>query len=718
MNYKSKIKKSFTLQQEQADCGVACLLSIVRYHNGDSSIEYLRTLSGTDRVGTTMLGLSQAATALGLNVEGLVAGECADLKTLNHPAILHVVNDSGYEHFVVYYQSHEDAYVIGDPAKGVKTITNDDLNRMWTSKRLMQINVGEDFISSKFNSSKKRRWFLAQLTSDAPMLITAVFLGVVVAVTNLSTAMFLQRLIDKILPSKNANQLTLGLVLLLLVMLVKSGLNAIRSALLNKQGVEFNARIANEFYDKLLQLPQSFFDTRKTGELVTRLNDTRRIQQTLSFITSNVIIDALTAIVTLGYLLTTAPTIALIALGSIPLYFGIAWFFNDNIELFQQDIMANSAVTENNYIETIQGIEAIKINNKEEGFVKKNKGIYKLLQNSIFGLRRLTIKISFLFETTNTVLLVSIISSGTFLFLGGKISLGEMISSISIAGSFTPAIMALSIANIQVQEAKVAFNRMFEFANLPTEQNLAGQSAESRMDSPTLLNPGSILINRLSFGFPGRRPLFQDMSFAIAKGEITLLMGESGKGKSTLLQLIQRLYLPLSGEMTVDGVSLSDIPSRQWRECIGVVPQFPKIFNTTLLSNISLDMENQQEEQVLKFCKENGFDAFFSGFSDGYQTIVGEGGVNLSGGQKQLLALARALYKQPQFLLLDEATSAMDTYMEQFVFNLIHRYKPTTGIFMVTHKINELLNVDRIYKLEQGNFATVPFNVKAKAALA
>ena len=206
-------------------------------------------------------------------------------------------------------------------------------------------------------------------------------------------------------------------------------------------------------------------------------------------------------------------------------------------------------------------------------------------------------------------------------------------------------------------------------------------------------------MQNISFRFPGRKQILKDVSLHFNNGEMVALLGESGGGKSTLLQLIQKFYSPEAGTIKTD---ITTIDAQQWRETIGSVPQDLKIFNGNLLYNITLSDQPEDYQKAVAFCEDNGFGKYFQEFPQNYLTLLGEEGVNLSGGQKQLVVLARALFRQPKILLLDEATSAMDRNTENFILSLLQKAKSEMAILLVTHRIKTAQRCDRIYILEEG----------------
>ncbi len=690
---------AFTLQQGQSDCGVACLLSILRFHGGEMKLERLRELSGTDKQGTTLLGLYQAANQIGFTAEGMEAESIENLSELINPTILHVVLEGKMEHYLVFYpklnnSGESKTFTIGDPAKGIVEYSAEELDKIWQSKALLVLTPNEHLKQVSTEQKQKKEWFLNIVRPDFTILGIASIMGIIIAALGISTAIFSQRLIDDILPKQDTKRLILGLMLLFILLLARSFVSYLRGFLLNRQSQGFNNRIIDGFYSSLLHLPKSFFDSRKTGELIARMNDTRRIQQTVSFLTGNVLINLLVLIASSIYVFTISVSIGFVALASIPLFGGLVWFYNKKIIAQQKEVMASYAQNESNYIDTIQGIEVIKSSNKEPFFTNLTKMIYGVFQTKVYDLGKLSLRFGLLGEIISVILLVGMISCASWLVITKVLKIGEMMAILSIAGSIIPAVSALAMTNIQIQEAKVAFDRMFEFVNIESELRLRSVSE--------CLEFSNLEIKNLSFRFAGRKLLLKNISLKVQKGEMIAFWGESGSGKSTLIQIIQRFYEVESNKIFVNASEWNEIDTKAWRDILGVVPQQIKLFNGTVLDNICLENAQEEAKNVIDFCQNYGFSQFFEDFPQGYLTILGEEGINISGGQRQLVALARALYRKPQLLLLDEATSAMDRITEKFIFKLLHKIRNEMAIIMVTHKPQTARIADRIYIIENG----------------
>lgn len=291
----STLRKTFVMQHDQTDCGVACLLSLIRYYGGDCTLEKLRELSGTNTEGTSLLGLYQAAGQTGFTAEGCEA-DAAALIEHGQPVILHITPEKHLNHYIVCYGYDDNRFVVGDPAQGIVHYTSDELERIWLSHACLTLTPSAAFVKAQIQRRDKWRWFVSLLRDDRQLLLFSIVIGAGIAVLSMAMAVFSQRLIDDILPSHNVGKLTAGIVLLGILLIARVGLDAIRQLLLIRQTRDFNNRITDRFYSALLSLPKRFFDTRRTGELVARLNDTQRVQRVVTAVASSVVIDVLTMV--------------------------------------------------------------------------------------------------------------------------------------------------------------------------------------------------------------------------------------------------------------------------------------------------------------------------------------------------------------------------------------------------------------------------------------
>lgn len=699
-----QINKIHTRQEDQSDCGVAALRSVRQYFGGAApTFERLREMSGTSRQGTTMLGLYQAAQKQGLKVEAYEA----DLKSLadcQDICILHVLKQQRLLHFIVCYgyDAEQDAFLIGDPAEPkVAWWPAAEIDEIWQSRSLLLFPQGQDLRPAEVAAQKSRWYWVGELIrDDLNILGLALALGLVIALLGLATAIFSQKLLDDILPSGDQLRLLSGAALLLVLLMARAGLGYLRSLFLLRQNRDFNVRIIGHFFGRLLQLPKSFFDHRKTGDLIARMNDTRRIQQTIARIISGIALDVLMVVVASVAIFSYHWQVGLLAIAWIPVFAWVVYRFHPQIVQGQRQVMQSYATNESNYVDTIQGIGTIKVHNRQPIFQQVTTAVYRLFQEAILSLGKVGIHFNLWTELVSMIFVVGIITMSSILVLREALSMGSMMAILQLIGILMSGVVSVAMANIDLQEARIAFDRMFEFTTIPSEYEEEADSPEVQVQDFEELR-----VEQLRFRFPGRAAILEEISFLLRKSEWIAILGESGCGKSTLLQLLQKFYTPEAGRIRVNGTDLDLIGFESWRSQIGVVPQQIKIFNGTLLDNILLGQAVEDPATLEAFFQEYGFDHYFRQFPNGYVTMLGESGVNISGGQQQLVALARALYHRPQVLLLDEPTAALDRNTELFVLELLERLSEEVAIIMLTHRLRAARAADHIYIIESGRIS-------------
>lgn len=687
------IKKNFVLQTDSTDCGVACLLSVIRYFGGESNTEYLRELCGTSLEGTTLLGLVQGGQDLGIETKGL-RGNFEYLEQIENPVILPVQIENRFNHYVVCYPSTEkDIFVIGDPAKGINNYTKEELEKIWVTKALVQLQKTDKFILKNTLQQQKRIWFLNLLQEDFGIITVSFALGLAIAGLGLTTAIFSQKLIDEILPKAQYSKLYVSLVLLCVILFARNNLNYLRTWFLLKQSIGLGQRMMSTFFGNLLYLPKSFFDHRSIGDLTARMHDTNRIRGTITFLVGNVLVDALVVLMSIIFLFFYRLEIGFLAIFSVLGYLGVIFYYQKSIISQQKQVMQSYAKNEGYYIDTLQGISVIKNTNKEHFFQNIIQNIYNHYQKQVFDLGIIGAKFNFWGELIGLFLMISAFGYGSYLVIQKKLPLGEMIAITTIVSSFIPSLVRLITAHLQIQEARVAFERMYEFASV-TPENLGKDTQEHQIDNFEILE-----VKNLTFRFKGHKTLLKDFNLTLQKGEVLGLIGKSGMGKSTFIQILQRFYTAEKVEILYNHQNWELINLPNWRKIIGIVPQDIKIFNANVFENIALENSIENYQKIVLFCQNMGFSKYLEALPQSYFTILGEHGIKLSGGQKQLIGFLRALYQKPQILLLDEFMTGMDEDMQKEILSFLEKIKKDLGIIFISHQKDLLLKADKILNI-------------------
>lgn len=693
-----KVKRSHIQQLSNKDCGATCLATIVKFFGGEISLEHLRRLCGTTREGTTVLGLFQGAKKIGLDASPLKAKEIKNLKDLNSPAILHVIMDGNRNHYITFFGFKDNQFLIADPGGEVLWVEEDYLKKIWKSLALLSLTPNQDFEFLENLTKKKIRWLYSIIKEDFPILGIMAFLGLIMTVLGLSVSVFSQKLIDEILPNADFQRLTLGLVLIFVLLSVRSITAYIRSKITVKQSTAFNSKIVLDFYSRLMNLRKEFFDSRKTGDFISRLNDTQRIQRTITYLAGDLSVDLLLILVTTFAVFSYSNQMGYLLLFFLPLYFALVYKYSKRLSTKQKSVMKAFAMTESNYIDTIQGISSIKNFGKEKNVTALNSDIYLNYQNQVYSLGILGAGMGLSSNFLGVVYMSILLSVVSLMVLSEALMLGEMVALIAFFGMIIPSVNKLAMSNVQIQEAKIAFERMFEFGFAQTEDPTSNVEILDSFDS--------VKLSDVCFRFAGRKLLLNYINIEIKKGRLTCILGESGGGKSTMLQLVMRFYELESGKILFNKEKdISQLNMGSWRSSIGFVEQDTKIFNGTLFQNICFFDPKAKPEVVEAFCNAYGLMRFFEKLPSGLASVIGEDGINLSGGQKQLVSFARTLYHNPKCLLLDEFTGAMDKETETFMLGLLEDLKYRMPILIVTHKISPALRSDYIYILEGSKIA-------------
>lgn len=699
MNYSvKKLQKFHVRQLGEYACGLACLSSISKYYGGEISQEKLRDVSGTTISGTTLLGLIQAAKEIGLEAKGFEA-DMEHLKQQNSPVILHVVLDEVREHFVVVFGFAKGGFWVSDPGVGIECWTEERLLKVWRSKILLQVNRTNQFETKKSTNHSKKEWFKSLILEDIPVLLVATVLGTLMAITGLSTAIFSQKLIDDFLPNETYQKAVFGVLALGVLLIFRALLGYFQGIFMARQGRGLTIRIVTSFMDKILRLPMKYFKGYSTGDFIARMNDSIRIKNTVSMITGSVIINFLVVAVSLSFVFYQSWLIGILSLGGIAAFGLTGWYYHSPILKKQKEVMVAHASNETQFIDGLTGVPVIRSYGKEQEYGDRMNQMFVSYQDKGYDLAILGNSFSFFTQLIVAVFTGLLFGVGVYLVFDKSLLLGELMSLIQVGSSIIPAVAGLVVANIQLQEAKVAFDRMHEISGLPSEQMVIGDGNAGKTDLRCLLD-----LKEVKFRYPGRMPILNGISFQLNPRESLGLFAPVGTGKSTLVDLIQQFYSPESGEINLPFLQGQDLGLEDWRSQMAVISQKEKIFNTNVLDNIVLTTNQEEVQEKIQFLQSLDCLQLLQNLPQGILTLCGEEGRNLSGGQRQLLGILRALAKKPKILIMDEATSAMDFEMEGKILSLIQNYikEFDSGLLLITHQPILAMRLDRLLILEMG----------------
>lgn len=682
-------------QHDITDCGAACLASVAAHFGLDMPISKIRQYASTDKKGTNILGLIEAAEQLGLTAKG-VKGEFEALFEIPTPAIAHVVVKEGLHHFVVIYNVSGRYIEVMDPMDGkIHKLPHSEFKKRWTGVLLL-IMPGENFTAgSQKVSIRSRLWYL--LKPHRSVLLQATVGAAVYTIIGLSTAIFVQLLVDYVLADGNRNLLNLLSAGMIILLLIQIFIGAAKTVFTLKTGQLIDARLILGYYKHLLKLPQQFFDTMRVGEIISRINDAVKIRAFINDVAINIIVNIFIVVFSFALMFTYYWKLGLVMLAIIPLFSLVYLITNRLNKKTQREVMEHAAELESQLVESLNSVSTIKqfgleqtANLKTEiKFVQLLKTVYRSGLNSVFSGNAS--------QFTSRLFTIILLWVGAVYVLQGFITPGELLSFYAIIGYFTGPVSELVGMNRTIQDALIASDRLFEIMDLDKEEE--GHKVKLKKEFI-----GDISFENVCFRYGSRADVFGGLNLTIPKGNITSFVGESGSGKSTIVNILLKMYPIQSGRVSIGELNLQHADSKSLREVISVVPQKIDLFAGNVIDNIAIGDYEPDMASILSICKNLGILGFIEDLPNGFGTYLGENGATLSGGQKQRIAIARALYKEPEILILDEATSSLDSASEQYVQKSVHylRKKGKT-VILIAHRLSTVMMADKICVLHKGD---------------
>jgi ATP-binding cassette, subfamily C, bacteriocin exporter len=691
------MKKSVKIKQhDKTDCGAACLASIASHYGLKYPISRIRQYSSTDKKGTNVLGMIEAAQKLGFTAKG-VKGPFESLLTIPLPAIAHVIVKKVLHHFVVIYKITPKYVIVMDPAGGIEgRLTHNEFKEEWTGV-LILLAPAETFSRGDKSVSIGRR-FIELMAPHKSIMAQALFGAAIYSILGLSTSVFVQKIVDFVLVDGNLNLLHIMGIAMFVILALKVYIGSMKSFLAIKTGQKIDAVLILGYYKHLMLLPQQFFDTMRVGEIISRVNDAVKIRSFINSVSVDFVVNSLVLIFTTILMFVYSWKLALTVIVGIPFYLAIYMVYNRFNKNRLRKIMENSADLESQLVESLNSVATIKRFGVEDSANLKTETRFVKLLNTTFTSAKVSILSGNASELIAGSITISLLWFGATIVVKQEITPGTLMSFYALLGYVLSPISALINANQSLQDAMIAADRLFQIMDLELEEN---------DDKKITLTPDiieDIHFKNVSFRYGSRKQVFEDLSLTICKRSITAVIGESGSGKTTLMALLQNLYPLQSGKIEIGNYDIKNISNRSLRNLVGAVPQNVDLFAGTIIENIALGDMEPDMKRIVEICTLLKITEFIENLPHSYLTNLGERGVSLSGGEKQRIAIARALYKNPEVLILDEATSSLDTVSESFVKQAVRLLKEKgKTIVIITHRLNTIIEADKIIYLENGH---------------
>lgn len=688
------------------DCGPTCLRMVAKHFGRSYSLQELRNKSFLTREGVSMLGISDAAEAIGLKTLGVKIPFEKLKKEVPLPCIVHW-NQS---HFAVAYKIKKDKVYVADPAVGLVTYTMGEFLQSWLSVKDNGHSVGvalllettPDFYTKNTDFENHKKNSLAYLFSYLKVhrkLIVQLFIGLLLgSLIQLILPFLTQSIVDVGIRTRSVNFIYLVLAGQLMLFFSRTVVDFIRRWILLHLSTRINISIISDFLIKLMKLPLSFFDQKMMGDLLRRIEDHSRIERFLSSSSLNVLFSAFNLIVFALVLLFYSVPIFMVFFLASALYVVYVLVFMKKRRELDYKRFNQMARNQSGLIQMIQGMAEIKLNNCE----KQKRWEWERIQASLFQVGMKSMRLQqyqdagslFINEVKNMFITVMAAQA----VIEGQMTLGMMLSVQYIIGQLNAPVNDFVNFSRDLQDAKISLERIGEVHDME-EESLTSQRHFIK-STPC----EGLTIENLSFSYDGPQSpkVLDGLNLTIPYGKVTAIVGSSGSGKTTLMKLLLRFYKPGNGKILLGKTDLQRMHADAWRQKCGTVMQDGFIFSDTIAHNIALSAEEMDDEKLVHAATVANIHEFVDALPLGYFTKIGPDGTGLSQGQKQRLLIARAVYKNPEFLFFDEATSSLDANNEKEIVENLDGFFKNKTVLVIAHRLSTVKNADRIVVLEKG----------------
>ncbi len=691
------MKYQLVLQHNEEDCGAASLACVAKHYGKIFTINTIREYVGTRSSGTTLLGLKQGAEALGFYARGVKASlEVVNKKAVPLPAIIHW---KGY-HWVVFYGKRGNKYVVADPGVGIQYLDKKWFLEAWASRIMLLLEP--DPVRFFTQSDEKEKIgglgrFLKRILPYRAIIAQAFLLNAVLGLFSLASPFLLQMLTDDVLVRGDTQMLTSVVIAVIVMHLVSGSLRLAQSNLVAHFAQRLKLGLIFEFGRQILRLPLSYYESRRSGEIVSRLEDIQQINYLVSQAVVSLPSQFFIALASVGFMLFYSLKLTAVAMLIAVCMTLSTLIFLPILQQKIRNVLVLSAENQGVLVETFKGAITVKTTTAAPQFWEEFQSRYSRLANFSFR----TSQIGF-FNSISSNLVANIGSIvllwvGSSFVIGKELTIGQLLAFNSINTNFNSFIDTVLGFVDEFTRAKTATQRLTEVIDATPE-------TQDNTIKPwvTIANSADITCTQLNFHHTGRFDLLQDFSITLPGGKAIALIGKSGCGKSTLAKLIAGLYSSQSGNIRFGIYNQQDISLTCLRQQVVLVPQEAQFWSRSIIENFRLSSPDISFESIVRACQMAGADEFISKLPNKYHTVLGEFAANLSGGQRQRLAIARAIVNDPPVLILDESTSALDPVSETEILDklLTHRQGKTT--IMISHRPRVIQRADWIVLLEQG----------------
>ncbi|MGI8503386.1 MAG: cysteine peptidase family C39 domain-containing protein [Hassallia sp.] len=676
----------FIQQHSSSDCGAACLAMVSQYWGKRFSLNTLRNLAQIDKTGASLSGLAVAAETLGYDTL-TVRASLSKLEWQTNPWIAHWQQI----HYVVVWQIKGDRVIISDPAIGKRSLSRQEFATGWTEYAVL-LHPTERFQAIESEKISLGRYL--QLFWDYRHLLKKIILtSLLLAIFGLVTPLFAQLFLDQVMPFKSSVTLNVLVGSFLFFGICRLAFSALRQHLLDYFANQIDLTLIGNFLRYALKLPLPFFASRQVEDIISHVQENRKIQQFLSRHAVNAIINALFAFVYIGLMafynlrLTLLVSLVILAIAILNLA------ANPFINRVSREIANSAAAQNSSLVEAIAGIATVKSAAAELEISSRWQERFMDMLKVRFQGQKLANNLQLISNLLNHLGTTAVLWCGATLVMSEQMKIGQFVAfNIAYANVVNPVLALVGVWD-EFQEVLISIERLNDvFASAP----------EENLQKPLSVLPpisGEVIFENVSFSYNQEQGhILQNISFKVKPGQTIGIVGASGAGKSTLVNLLAGLYPASTGRILIDGHDIADVSLQSLRSQLGVVPQECFLFSGTIWENITLFDSQFTLDQAIAAAKLAEAHTFIEALHDGYNTQVGQG-LMLCDQQKKKIAIARALLRNPQIWILDEATASLDASQGRFQQNLARLTRTT---FIIPHHLGVVRNADCILVLDRG----------------
>ena len=684
----------FVLQHSEEDCGAACLATIAKYYGRNYTLNRMREFVGTGHLGTTLYGLRKGAEKLGFKAQ---AGKATPelLQQINEVPLPMVIHWQG-KHWVVLYGKKRNKYIIADPTVGIRYLTLSELMAGWTDGVMLILEIDElqNLPSSDRLNGFSR--FLQRILPYKKIVIEIILINLAIGLLSLAIPFLIQILTDDILIRQDRDFLTNIAIAVIIITLFNSLFELVQFNLIAHVIQRLELGLILDFTRQMLRLPLSYYETRRSGEIVSRLQDIRQINQLITNLIANVPSQFFIAIVSLSLMLFYSEKLALVAaIISILMLLSTIVTFPTVINK-TQFLMVTEAENQGFLVENFKGAMTLKTIN---GVVPVWEELQRRFGNLAYlKFRRLQIAIlnGVFSKFILAISIIVLLWFGSSLVINEELTIGQLLAFNTLNGYINRFLITTVNFADEFTNIKVAITRVREVIDATPETR--GQKAWAKFD-----DDADIICQNISFSYPGRGDLLKEISVKIPGGKVTAIIGESGCGKSTFIKLIAGLYEAQIGNIRYGVFNQGDLALECIRQQLILVPQDTHFWSRSIINNFCIAVPQITFSEIVNACKIARADEFIGELPEKYGTVLGEFGANISGGQKQRLALARAIAANPSILILDESTSNLDPILETEVLYNIFNYRQGKTTILISHRPQVITQAEYLVFLDKGH---------------